>query len=141
MKIIALILSVLMTAAVMPLQAQVVAAPSGTPAVPPVAKPSCPCDNPNFKPLTDKARAAEAYWNARRKVKVSTVISGTAALFSLLLQSQQGLNEATQSYDHARSEMWEAKATAEKLGALKVTGDDIDGTIEFKLVKGVDYTL
>ena len=141
MKTTALILAVMMTAAVSSLQAQVVAAPSGTTAVPVAPKASCPCDNPNFKPLTDKARAAETYWDARRKVKVATVISGTGAIFSLLFQSQQGLNEATQSYDQARSEMWSAKAKAESLGALKVTGDDLDGTIEFKLVKGVDYTL
>ena len=132
MKIIALLVAGLLMAPAV--HAQTVKA-----AEPPKA--SCPCDNPNFKPLTEKARAAEAYWDARRKVKIATVISGTGAIFSMIFQSQQGLNEATQSYDQARSEMWSAKAKAESLGALKVTGDDMDGTIEFKLRKGVDYTL
>jgi len=51
------------------------------------------------------------------------------------------MQESTETYDRARSEMYAAKSKAESLGALKVTGDDIDGEIEIKLKKGVDYTL
>lgn len=109
----------------------------------PVEKPkaTCVCDNPSFKPLTDKARAVEAYWTARRKTKIATVVGGTGALLSLLFQNLNGMRESTETYDRARSEMWSAKAKAESLGALKVTGDDMDGDIEIKLKKGVDYTL
>lgn len=137
MKTTALFLAALML--VPSAQAQVAASPQAKPAEKPKA--SCPCDHPDFKPLTGKARAVEAYWDARRKVKVAAVISGTGAIFSLLFQSPGGLRESTESYDQARSEMWRAKAEAESLGALKVTGDDLDGTIEIKLEKGVDYTL
>ncbi len=104
-------------------------------------KPTCVCDNPNFKPLTEKAVAVKAYWEARRKTKIATVVGGAGVLLSLLFQSQQGIQESTETYDRARSEMWSAKAKAESLGALKVTGDDMDGDIEIKLQKGVDYTL
>lgn len=120
--------------------AQVSRAPAD-PVSPIKVKPTCVCDQPNFKPLTDKAVAVEAYWTARRKTKIAAVVGGTGVLLSLLFQSQNGMRESTESYDRARSEMWAAKAKAESLGALKVTGDDLDGEIEIKLEKGVDYTL
>lgn len=140
MKITSLVLAGLMLASAFPVRAQVAAEPSAKPA-PAKPAPSCPCDHYNFKPLTEKARAVEAYWDARRKTKIATVVGGTGLLLSLLFRSQQGLQESTEAYDKARSEMWAAKAKAESLGALKVTGDDMDGTIEFKIVKGVDYTI
>jgi len=137
-KITALALAALML--VSTASAQVSRAPAD-PVSPIKAKPSCVCDQPDFKPLTDKARAVEAYWTARRKTKIASVVGGTGVLLSLLFQSHQGMQESTEAYDRARSEMWTAKAKAEKLGALKVTGDDMDGEIEIKLQKGVDYTL
>jgi len=135
MKITALLLAALILSTTA--QAQVATVPQA----PEKAKATCPCDNPNFKPLTDKARAVEAYWSARRKTKIATVVGGTGVLLSLLFQSQNGLRESTDTYDRARSEMWSAKSKAESLGALKVTGDDMDGDIQIKLTKGVDYTL
>jgi hypothetical protein len=138
MKITFLVLSVVMAASAFPLRAQVAAV---APPADEKPKASCPCDNPNFKPLTEKARAVEAYWTARRETKVATVISGTGAIFSLLFRSENGLRQSTEAYDQSRSKMFAAKAKAESLGALKVTGDDMDGTIEFKLQKGVDYTI
>ncbi len=140
MKPTSLALAALIFASAFPLRAQVAAEPAGKPAP---AKPaaSCPCDNAYFKPLTEKARAVEAYWDARRKTKIATVVAGTGALFSLLLRSPNGMRESTEAYERARSEMWTAKAKAESLGALKVTGDDIDGVIEFKIKAGVDYTV
>lgn len=140
MKIASLALAGLMLASAFPLRAQVAAEPAGKQA-PAKPAPSCPCDSSNFKPLTEKARAVEAYWDARRKTKIAAVVGGTGVLLSLLFRSQQGLQESTEAYDRARSEMFAAKAKAESLGALKVTGDDLDGTIEIKLEKGVDYTL
>lgn len=137
-KTTALALAALMLASTV--SAQVSRAPAD-PVSPIIPKPTCVCDQPNFKPLTDKAVAVEAYWTARRKTKIAVVVGGTGVLLSLLFQSPQGMQESTESYDRARSEMWAAKAKAEKLGALKVTGDDLDGDIEIKLKKGVDYTL
>ena len=140
MKITSLALATLMLVSAFPLRAQVSAEPSAKPA-PAKTEATCPCDHYNFKPLTDKARAVEAYWDARRKTKIAAVIGGTGALLSLLFMSEQGLRDSTEGYDRARSEMWAAKAKAESLDALKVTGDDLDGDIEIKLKKGIDYTL
>jgi hypothetical protein len=104
--------------------------------------PSCVCDSPGFHAITPKAEAAAEYWQARRKAKVSTIVSGTAVLFSLLGSNQNAMAGAIEEHEKIRSEMFAAKAKAEKLGALKVTGDDLDGgKIEFKLEKGVDYSL
>lgn len=130
----------------MTLRAEMMAAPTPLPS--PAAQTSaekpeakCVCDHPHFQALTDKARAVQAYWEARREVKTSAVISGTGALFSLLLMNTEGIRESTESYERSRSKMFAARAKAEGLGALKVTGDDRDGQIEFKIEKGVDYVL
>lgn len=104
-------------------------------------EPSCVCDRGGFKPITDKAVAVQEYWQARRKVKMSTMIAGTAMLFNLLTQNQNAMARNVQDHEVVRSEMFRAKARAEALDALKVTGDDLDGEIEIKLKKGVDYEI
>lgn len=142
MKILSLVLVSGLLSATVPARAQVVVAPSSEPVQAPAKpKPSCPCESGQFKPLTDKARAVDEYWKARRKVKISAVISGTGMLLSLIARDGQSLQESVAAHDRARQELFEARRKAEALDALKVTGDDIDGDIEFRLEKGVDYTL
>ncbi|MBI2387434.1 MAG: hypothetical protein HYV14_15705 [Elusimicrobia bacterium] len=139
MKITALAVALLTAASALPLRAQVNAAPQPAPVEKP--KPSCPCDSSNFKPLTDKARAVEAYWDARRSYRSARTIAGTAALFAMFSRNGGLMNEAQNTLSDASSRLFSARAKAEQLGALKVTGDDLDGAIEIKLRKGVDYTL
>lgn len=139
MKTIALAVAFLTVASALPLRAQVNAAPQPAPVE--KVKPTCPCDSSNFKPLTDKARAVEAYWDARRSYRSARTIAGTAGLFAILSRNGGLMNEAQNTLSDASSKLHSARAKAESLGALKVTGDDIDGTIEIKLQKGVDYTL
>lgn len=139
MKTIALAVALLTVASALPLRAQVVAAPQPAPVE--KVKPTCPCDSSSFKPLTDKARAVEAYWDARRSYRSARTIAGTAALFAMFSRNGGLMNEAQNTLSDASSKLHVARTKAEILGALKVTGDDIDGTIEIKLQKGVDYTL
>jgi len=139
MKTIALALAFLTVASALPLRAQVVAVPQPAPVE--KVKPTCPCDSSNFKPLTEKARAVEAYWDARRSYRSARTIAGTAALFAYFSRNGGLMNEAQNTLSDASSKLHSARTKAEQLGALKVTGDDIDGTIEIKLQKGVDYTL
>ncbi|MCR4294498.1 MAG: hypothetical protein NUW21_03115, partial [Elusimicrobia bacterium] len=139
MKTTALLLAGLMLASAVPLRAQVVAGPAAGTAAP-VKKPSCPCDNSGFKPLTDKARAVEAYWDARRKYNVASTIAGTVALFALISQNRQALYEAQESLNAASSELAVARAKALSLKGIKVVDGD-DKTVELLLEKGVDYTL
>ncbi|UPT72844.1 MAG: hypothetical protein M0D55_13050 [Elusimicrobiota bacterium] len=138
MKITALVLAVATFA--LPVRAQVAVQPA--PAAP-AEKPSpkCVCDQPGFKPITPGAVAVAEYWQARRKTKISAVVGGFGAIFSLLSQNPNTMREATEGYDAARREMWAAKSRAEAAGALIVRGDDLDGDIEIKLVKGVDYVI
>lgn len=136
MKTIAL-LTVVLAGISLPARAQVSTVPAQTEK----PKATCVCDATSFKPLTEKAKAVEAYWDARRKVKTATFIGGLGAIFGVIAQDPRIIAKSTEGYDQIRSEMYSAKAKAEGLGALKVTGDDIDGTIEIKLVKGVDYTV
>jgi hypothetical protein len=109
----------------------------------PAEKPAatCVCDQPGFKPVTERAVAVKEYWEARRKTKISAVVGGIGVLFSMIAQSPHGLRESTEGYEQARSEMWAARRKAEAAGALVVRGDDLDGDIEIKLVKGVDYVI
>ena len=129
-----------MTGAVSSLQAQVVASPSGTTVVPAVPKATCPCDNPNFKPLTEKARAVQAYWEARRDYNVASTIAGTAALFALFTRSGGLMNEAQNTLSNAENKLFTARTKAESLKGIKLTDGD-DKTVQIKLEKGVDYTL
>lgn len=138
MKTIALLAAVL-AASALPVRAQVVAVPQQEALKKPKA--TCVCDASTFKPLTEKAKAVEAYWDARGKVKTATFIGGIGAIFGVIAQDPRIIAKSTEGYEQIRSEMYSAKAKAESLGALKVTGDDLDGTIEIKLVKGVDYTV
>lgn len=139
MKITAFAAAALVLACAFPLRAQVAAAPQPAPVEKP--KPTCPCDSSNFKPLTEKARAVEAYWDARRSYRSARTIAGTAGLFAILTRNGGLMNEAQNTLSEAESKLFAARAKAEQFGALKVTGDDIDGTIEIKLQKGVDYTI
>ncbi len=139
MKIIALVLAA--AAAASPLRAQTAAGTPGGAA--PAAKPapSCVCDQPGFKPLTERAVAVQEYWDARRKTKISSVIGGLGLLFSMATQNPRGFRESTESYDRTRREMWRAKEKAVASGALVVRGDDFDGDIEIRLTKDVDYVI
>lgn len=139
MKTIALVLVALIVASGVPARAQVAAGSAAKPVEKP--KPTCVCDAYNFKPLTEKAKAVEAYWDARRTVKTAGVIGGLGLLFGLATRDAGVVNQSEQGYSQAQSKMLDAKLKAEQLGALKVTGDDLDGQIEIKLVKGVDYEL
>lgn len=142
MKTLSPLLAVALLCASAPLRAQVAApAPPSAESAPAKPKPSCPCDSGGFKPLTEKAAAVQEYWKARRKVKISVVVSGTGLMLSLLARDGQALQESVAAHDRALEEMRRARRKAEELGALKVTGDDLDGEIEFRLEKGVDYTL
>ena len=126
-----------MLASSLPAFAQVAAAPPAAPEKPAV---TCPCDQSNFKPLNDKARAVAAYWDARRKYKLSSSIAGTVAIFAILARSGGAMNEAQNSLSNARAELDAARSLAVKLDGIKVTDFD-DKTVELKLKKGVDYTL
>ncbi|MBI5199989.1 MAG: hypothetical protein HY925_00250 [Elusimicrobia bacterium] len=114
---------------------------STPPAETPKPKASCPCDQAYFKPLTEKGKAAAEYWQARRHLKSATAVSGTFLLLALAFRDGNTVREAEESYNKAASELAIARDRAEALGAVKVTGGDIEGTIEFKIVEGVDYTV
>lgn len=139
MKIIALALVVLTVT--LPLRAEPVPAPNAPEAPAEKPKPTCVCDQPGFKPVTARAVAVQEYWQARRKTKTASVIGGIGVIFSLIARSEQGMRESTEGYDQARHEMWRAKDKAVSMGALVVRGDDLDGDIEIKLTKGVDYVI
>ncbi len=140
MKITALSLAFLLSASALPLHAQVVAAPTGTPSAPAKPEPSCPCESANFKPLNDKARAVAEYWAARRSYNIAGNIAGTAALFALLTHDGGLMNEAQNSLSKAGRELDAARSKALSLDGIKMTDGD-DKTVELKLKKGVDYTL
>jgi hypothetical protein len=135
-------LALLVLLAAAPARALVVAAAEGAPApeAPSAPKPTCPCDDYRFKPLTEKGRAAAEWWDARRRFKISTGVSGVAILFGLAVGHPGSMREASDSYERARSEAWAAKAKAEALGAIRSTGDGPDEAL-VTLVKGVDYDL
>lgn len=99
------------------------------------------CDQPGFKPLTERAVAVQEYWQARRKAKISSVIGGLGLLLSMATQNPRGFRESTEGFERARGEMWRAKEKAVASGALVVRGDDLDGDIEIRLEKGVDYVI
>jgi hypothetical protein len=140
MKITALALVILLAASTIPLQAQVVA-PAPSPSAAPVKpEPTCPCDNANFKPLNEKARAVAEYWDARRQYKIASSISVTAALFALMARDGGLMNEAQNSLSNADSKLHAARSKAVSLEGIKLTDGD-DKTVEIKLKKGVDYTL
>lgn len=102
---------------------------------------SCPCERFDYKPLTEKGRAAKEYWEARRHAKSSRTVSGIVFLFGYLAQSGGAVNEAQNSYSKAMGELHAARARAEAAGAVKVVGEDFEEeSIEFLLVKGVDYS-
>lgn len=138
MKTTALLLAGLMLTSALPLRAQVAATPQPAPVEKP--KPSCPCDRSNFKPLTDKARAVEAYWDARRKYNVASTFAGTVALFALIAKDRKTLYEAQEALNAASSELAVARAKALSLKGIKVVDGD-DKTVELLLEKDVDYTL
>lgn len=134
-----LLLAALLTLSALPLGAQVVAAPDAKPAP---KKAECPCSTYGYKPLTEKAKAVDEYWKARRKAKVSAVVSGFGLLFGLAGQSPELANGAVNSYGQVRAELDAARAKAVQLKALRVTGDDLeDGAVEFLIEKGVDYEI
>lgn len=101
-------------------------------------KAACPCDQADFKPLTDKGRAVDAYWDARREYKTASTIAGTAALFALLARDNALLNEAQNSLSSAQGKLSAARMKAEALGGITVPGGD-DALVVIKLQKGVDY--
>lgn len=110
----------------------------------PAEKPreTCPCSSDRFVAKTEKAKAVAAYWDARLKVKSAGVV-GTFALLGAALTGRptQTLNDAEMSLGRAQSEMYAARAEAERLGGLKVTGSGDGETVTITLDKGVDYTL
>lgn len=118
------------------------AAPAGPAAPAQKPEPSCVCSRYNYKPLSAKGSAAKEYWDARGKAKVARSVSGLTALFGMLAQSGNALNAAQETYSRAMNELYSARAAAEAAGAVKVVGEDFEEeSIEFLLVKGVDYTL
>lgn len=139
MKIIALVLAFSTLSA--PLFAEPVPSAGAPDAPAEKPKPTCVCDQPGFKPITARAVAVQEYWQARRKTKIASVVGGIGVIFSVIARSEQGMRESTEGYDQARHEMWRAKDKATAAGALVVRGDDLDGDIEIKLVKGVDYII
>lgn len=120
--------------------AQVSRAPAGPVSPIKAAKPTCVCDDYKFKALTDKARAVEAYWSARRKYKSTTGVASMFALFGIIAGDQRALNEAQNATSEAATELGFARSKAESLGGIVVKNGD-DNTVEIKLQKGVDYTL
>ncbi|TPW22073.1 MAG: hypothetical protein FD126_47 [Elusimicrobia bacterium] len=133
----------------LPAAAQVLALPRAAAPAPeaPAApaekpEPSCVCSRHDYKPLTAKGTAAKEYWDARGKAKISRSVSGIAALFGMLAQSGSALNAAQETYSRAMGELYTARAAAVAAGAVKVEGEDFEEeSIEFLLVKGVDYRL
>jgi hypothetical protein len=140
MKYTRLALAGLMLASALPLHAQVQRAQAG-PATP-VEKPEpkCVCDQASFKPLTEKARAVAAYWEARREYKSASTVAGIAALYAILAHDGGTMNEAQNTLSNAEQKLYPLRMKAEQLGGIKLTGGD-DKTVEIKLEKGVDYTL
>lgn len=117
-------------------------APEAPPAPAEKPEPSCVCSRYNYKPISTKGTAAKEYWDARGKAKISRSVSGIAALFGMLAQSGATLNAAQDSYSRAMSELYTARAEAVAAGAVTVVGEDFEEeSIEFLLVKGVDYVL
>lgn len=100
------------------------------------------CARYNYKPLSAKGTAAKEYWDARRHAKSSRTVSGIAFIFGYIAQSGGTVNEAQNSYSRAMGELSAARAKAETAGAVKVVGEDLkEESVEFSLIKGVDYTL
>jgi hypothetical protein len=140
MKKISLALAVLMLASSLPLRAQVVAGSRAATVAEPVKEATCPCDQSNFKPLTDKARAVAEYWDARRRYKSASTVAGAVALFAIIARDGNAMNEAQNTLSAASTELHTARDKAVALDGIKVTDGD-DKTVELKLQKGVDYTL
>ena len=129
-------LAAVLMASSFPLQAQVVApqAPKQAPEA------TCDCDHYNFKPLTEKAVAVEAYWKARRKYKIAGTLATTMAIFGLMARDGRAVNEAQNGLSNAASELNAARAKAVSLQGIKIDGED-DKTVEILMKKGVDYTI
>jgi hypothetical protein len=119
--------------------AQVVAAAPKTAAKP---RETCPCSDYRFVPVTEKAKAVVAYWDARRGVKSAGLV-GTFALFGAMLSGRptNSLNDAADALGQAKAKMAAARERAEKLGGLKVTGTGDDAVATITLLLGTDYTL
>jgi hypothetical protein len=144
MKTIALLAAAFVAASASPLRAQVRAVPAAPPAVPaaPAQPPkvTCPCDDLNFKPLNDKARAVAEYWAARRKHKSASTVSGLFGLFGMIARDPRVLQEAQNALNEADREITAARMKAESLGGIKVPGGD-DKVVQILIKKDVDYTL
>jgi hypothetical protein len=104
---------------------------------------ACPCADPRFTPITEKAKAVQRYWEARQGYKIAGGVGGMVALFALLEHDGNTAAAAQQAYDQAFEEMISARRRAETLGGLTVkNGSDVDhDVVEIQLVKGVDYEL
>ncbi len=140
MKYTRLALAALLLSSALPLSAQVQAVPSGPEKPVEKPEPKCVCDAYNFKPLTEKAKAVAAYWDARREYKSASTVAGIAALFGVLARDGNALNAAQDTLNKAENKLYPLRMRAEQLGGIKVTNGD-DKTVEVKLEKGVDYTL
>ncbi len=143
MKYIHVALAGLLLSSALPLRAQVQAEPSGPSGpVKPAEKPEpkCVCDQSSFKPLTEKAKAVAAYWEARREYNSASTVAGIATLFGVLARDGGALQAAQNTLDNAANKLYPLRMKAEQLGGIKLTNGD-DKTVEIKLEKGVDYTL
>jgi hypothetical protein len=112
----------------------------------PAAKPSaqaCPCADPRFAPITEKAKAVQEYWNARQGYKAASAVGSTVALFALLAHDGNTVAAAQRTYEEAFEKMMTTRSHAESLGGLVVKrGPDVESdVVSFALVSGVDYEL
>jgi hypothetical protein len=108
------------------------------------SEPSCPCAENGFTPKTEKARAVQQYWQARRAYKIAGDLNGTIAIFALMAQDGRTVAAAQQSYDEAGEKMLTARQRAEELGGLTVKrgGGTVDtDVVTIKLIPGVDYEM
>jgi hypothetical protein len=128
------------------LAAALIASPLGAFAQVAVVAPvpdTCPCSDYHFTPITEKAKAVAAFWDARRKYHFASGLGTMAVLFTAMThQPTQALVDAQNSFAQAQNELLQTRARASALGGLKVQGDGgADSPVVVTLKKGADYEM
>jgi hypothetical protein len=120
------------------------AASAGASAQPAAPRPdSCPCSRPGFVPLTEKARLAQAFWDARSKRRAASVASTVVLLGSLLGGSVANptLNEAAEQQGRADAAYDSARDAAVAAGAIRLEARGDDVVVYVMLEQGRDYSI
>jgi hypothetical protein len=103
----------------------------------------CPCSDYRFTPKTEKAKAVAAFWDARRKYKLSATVASMALFITVAArQPNRALSDSEQAMGQAEDDLLQSRGRAVALHGLTVGGDGgPDSPVVVTLVKGVDYAL